>query len=146
MQKRMLICDPDQDFANTLRSRLASIGVEAVVTTGHVDAATRLAWDDFDMICVDVDVETGQGLALCEYVTWNVDTRNVPVVVLTSRSHPDEIRRICDFDPAFVRKSANCWQDLQSLVTSRFPQCQPTTTPRSMTLKTPSRPSESLTS
>jgi len=151
MQKRLLICDSDRDFANTLASRFASLNVEAVVTTSHVDAAARLAWDDFDMICVDVDVETGQGLALCEFVTWNVDTRNVPIVVLTSRSHPNEIRRICDFRPEFVRKSANCWQDLQSFVLSRWPQLDPAASARRIgsgpshrarTSTAPARPSE----
>ena len=125
MQKRVLIFDQDQDFAIALAGRLEGMGIQTVVTTSRVDAAARLSWDDFDMVCVDVDVETGQGLAFCEFLTWNVDTRSVPVVVMTARSHPDEILRCCDFKPDFVRKSTNLWADLEALVLRRWPQLSP---------------------
>ena len=124
MSKRILIFDQDRDFANTIAARLKSLGVETVVATGRVEATTRASWDDFDMFCVDVDVESGRGLTFCEFVTWNEDTRNQPVVVLTARSHPDEIRRCCDFAPQFVRKSRNCWNDLRSLILQRWPQLE----------------------
>lgn len=127
MKKRILIFDPDQDFANALSARLESIGVDSYVTTNHVDAAARMSWDDFDLVCVDVDVETGQGLTFCEFLSWNVDTRSIPVVVMTSRSHPDEIRRCCEFRPEFIRKSTNCWHDLESIVLARWPQLQSAT-------------------
>lgn len=122
MKKRTLIFDPDRDFANTLASRLEAIGVESYATTEIVDATARMSWDSFDLVCVDVDIETGQGLAFCEFLSWNVDTRNIPVVVMTSRSHPDDIRRSCEFRPEFIRKSTNCWNDLESIVLNRWPQ------------------------
>lgn len=124
MKKRMLIFDADQDFANALAAKLQSMGVETYVTTDLVDATARMSWDDFDTVCVDVDVETGQGLSFCEFLSWNVDTRNVPVVVMTARSHPDEIRRCCEFKPDIIRKSANCWNDLESIVLARWPQLE----------------------
>lgn len=125
MQKRILIFDQDQDFACTLAGRLETLGVQVVVMTNRTDAVARLTWDDFDMVCVDVDVESGRGLAFCEFMTWNVDTRTMPVVVMTARSHPDEIRRCCDFRPQFLRKSANLWPDLEALVLKRWPQLAP---------------------
>lgn len=122
---KILIFDPDTDFANTLASRMESIGVEPVLMETQSTAAARMAWDDFDMVCVDVDVETGLGLAFCEYLEWNLDTQNVPVVILTSRSHPDQIRRHIEFFPDYVRKSTNCWNELESIMFQRWPHLRP---------------------
>ena len=122
MQKRVLLFDQDQDYALALASRLKELGVEPFVVTDRDQAVARLTWDHCDLVCVDVDMQTGRGLAFCEYLTWNIDTRNVPVIVLTSRSQPADILRCCDFRPHFVRKSSNCWRDLESLVHRFWPQ------------------------
>ncbi len=121
MNRRVLIFDEDRDFAEAIGARMHAEGWTANVVSNRLDAASWLTWNNLDLICVDVDIEAGRGIAFCEFVTWNPDTAHIPIVVFTSASSPEAIRRCCDFDPTFIHKSSNCWDNLRCWIGQSWP-------------------------
>ena len=65
-QKTILLIDDDDDFLRALTQRCESIGLEVEQTRNLLTATLKTAKHVPDIICVDVQMPTGNGLSYCE--------------------------------------------------------------------------------
>jgi CheY-like chemotaxis protein len=113
----ILLIDDDDDFLQMLRERCSAIGLRVEYAHNLLTATMIVSKRVPDIICVDVEMPTGSGLAFCEGLAVDPATSTIPVVVLTGKSSP-EARRVCERLRAhYVQKTAtNFWPPLESTI------------------------------
>ena len=106
---KILIADDDDDLRCLLAMRCRGLGLE-VVTASDGLSALRLACDDPpDIVCMDVNMPGGNGLAACELLAEDPRFSQVPVIVLTGQSDRDIVRRCHGLGSYYVPKCADVW-------------------------------------
>jgi CheY-like chemotaxis protein len=120
MSKRILIVDDDRDFTEGLATRVRSLGVEVFVAHNSLSAITTFGQARPDLVCLDVEMPTGDGLRICEFLGSSPDTANVPVIILTGRSDPETVRRCGELNANYVRKSQDLWGRLKPVIQSHL--------------------------
>ncbi len=115
MNPLLLLLDDDRDFANAIAERCKSIhtDIDVVQVESCSEAIASIILQKPDVICLDVDLTSENGLTFCEYLAWNANFRSIPVIIMTNRSDHDHIRRSCTLENLqLVDKSARCWDSL----------------------------------
>ena len=104
-RQRILLVDDDHEQAETLAFALRRQGFEVVVA--HSARAGRAATElhQPQLVILDIRLPDGDGLALCQQLSDDPDTSDVPVIILSGMEGPDIVRRAraagCQF---FLRK------------------------------------------
>lgn len=88
-EARILIIE-DQDFeAEKIENTLSADDAEITKVTGGMDALSKTADQDFELIIVSLNLGNEDGLRLCSHMRSNEKTRNVPIIMLaTSEDMP----------------------------------------------------------
>ena len=118
MTKRILILDDDRDFARVVAQRCQEMGLIADIADCSSDATLQVNLAAPDLVCVDVDPDANDSLTFCEYLAWNPETRELPLLVLTEEQNIEGIRRCCSVEAKFISKSGDCWESLQTEIAS----------------------------
>ena len=106
---KILIADDDDDLRNLLAKRCRNLGLE-VSTASDGLSALRIACDDPpDIVCMDVNMPGGNGLAACELLAEDPRFANVPVIVLTGQNDREVVRRCHGLGSYYVPKCADVW-------------------------------------
>jgi CheY-like chemotaxis protein len=112
----ILLVDDDADFLRVLRRRCESAGFEVEQTCNLLSATLLIEKRVPDVVCVDVQMPTGNGLAFCEALSADEATARVPLVVLTGETG-NAVRQECRRLAAhYVQKSANFWPVLEPIL------------------------------
>jgi CheY-like chemotaxis protein len=115
-KKTILLIDDDDDFLQVLRERCERIGLEVEPAHNLLSAAMIAAKRKPDIICVDVQMPTGNGLAFCEDLAGDPELSKIPIVVLTGKAH-SETWKACERLHAFyLEKGADFWPVLESII------------------------------
>jgi PAS domain S-box-containing protein len=85
---RILIVEDSRTQAEALRFALESHGFDVTVATDGMQALSLLGDHTVDMVLSDVHMPRMTGFELCARLKSSPDTRDVPVILLTSRSDP----------------------------------------------------------
>ena len=116
IQKTILIADDDKDLVTALELRCKQLGLEVVTAE---DALTALSTVDFvvpDLVCLDVSMPGGNGLAACEMMAGDQRLSSIPVIILTGASDEETIRRCHSMCAYYVLKSRDVWQRVEPLL------------------------------
>ncbi len=116
MPKKILLLDPDPDYARTIAQRCQALGLEVQIASNATDATVQLTLQEPDVVCVDVVASQLDGLAFCEYLAWNTETRDLPVIVLHAAGEAHSIQRCCTLQARFVEKSLYCWDRVLAIL------------------------------
>jgi DNA-binding response OmpR family regulator len=114
--KTVLIADDDCDVAQALAIRLNQIGVKSVRTSDALHALVGIHRNLPDLIIMDVNIPSGNGLAACEMLASDPHRAKVPVLVFTGRSDAETINRCRALNLHYVHKAPGSWDRLRSLV------------------------------
>lgn len=89
-RKKILIVDEELSYRELLREALG--GNYRVIDTGSCSEAAHLAsLNTPDLIIVDVEVSGRKGVELCEALKQEPETRDIPVILITSLAKKDDI-------------------------------------------------------
>ncbi len=114
--KTILIADDDTDLVAALELRCRQLGLEVVTAE---DALTALSSVDCivpDLVCMDVSMPGGNGLAACEMMADDERLSSIPVIILTGSSDEETIRRCHRMNAYYVQKSSDVWQRVEPIL------------------------------
>jgi DNA-binding response OmpR family regulator len=84
----ILVVDDDPDLRELVGMRLWHSGFSVTIARNGDDAVAALAEQLPDLIVLDVPMPGTDGLALCRQLREDPATADLPVIMLTARSHP----------------------------------------------------------
>jgi two-component system chemotaxis sensor kinase CheA len=90
---RLLVVDDAMTVRELQRSILERAGYRVGIAVDGVDAMARLAEGEVDLVLTDVEMPRMDGFALTEAIRAGASTRNVPVLILTSRADEADRQR-----------------------------------------------------
>jgi DNA-binding response OmpR family regulator len=123
MTNRILIVDDDREFAKSVALRCRSLGFEVETANTPLDAVMSMSAHTPDLLCLDVNMPTGNGLDLCEYLIREGQALRTPVIILSGQTDRETIYRSLQLRTRFVRKSTDLWPDLKAAISELLPSC-----------------------
>ena len=114
--KTILIADDDTDLVDALELRCRQLGLEVITAE---DGLTALSAADYalpDMVCLDVSMPGGNGLAACEMMADDERLSSIPVIILTGSSDEETIRRCHKMKAYYVQKSRDVWPRIEPIL------------------------------
>lgn len=117
--KTILIVDDDAELLTVLASRCKQSGFNVATASCATTALTLALELQPDVVCLDVDLPGGNGLAAAEMLQSNAEIAKTPVVIITGRTD-HEIERRCHQLSAFYIPKVDTWKRLQSLLNELF--------------------------
>lgn len=119
--KRILVVDDDQEFAQSIATRCRGLGYEAATAATPLEAVTNMTEHPPDLLCLDVELPSGNGLDLCEYLVHDVAETWIPVIVLTGHTDRETVFRSVLLRARYLYKSTNVWERLRPLIEKSLP-------------------------
>ena len=113
---RTLVIDDDTDFCDLIRMRLESWGHSVTVVHNWLSAMMVAGREDFDVMLVDVETPTGNGLTACKDLADNPKIAATPKVFVTGLSDDDTIRQCRELNAQYLYKSSTVFDDLQRIL------------------------------
>jgi len=110
---KVLLVDDDIEFVKALAERCLSLGMEVQKAHNTLTALTILGLGTPDIICLDVEMPTGNGLGVREFLMSNPSVARVPVIMLTGHRNEGTIRRCAELRARYVHKTPDYWPHLK---------------------------------
>jgi CheY-like chemotaxis protein len=130
--ERILVVDDDHEFAESIAMRCRGLGFQAETASTPLAAIASMVAHPPDLVCMDVNLPTGNGLDLCEYVIRDSTGPQIPVIVLTGQTDRETIFRSASLRfrsnslrTRYLYKSPDVWQRLQPVIEEFLPQLPP---------------------
>jgi DNA-binding response OmpR family regulator len=90
MCKKVLIADDEKRIRELVRTHLSTWGYEVCEALDGEEAVSQITNDSFDLVICDTLMPKKSGWEVLKEVKSNPKTKNLPVIVLTTRRHePD---------------------------------------------------------
>jgi diguanylate cyclase (GGDEF)-like protein len=89
----LIAVDDDEDLLLLIKGAFEHVGWEVRTATNEVSVLALLEEKIPDGITLDVDMPEMNGFDLCAKLRQRPELRDVPVLFLTSRSHPEDVAR-----------------------------------------------------
>lgn len=113
---QILVIDDDTDYTDLVRMRLELWGHEVTVVHNWLSAMMLMGKDEFDIMIVDVETPTGNGLTACNDLNQNPKIAATQKVFITGRSDAETIQRCRDIGAEYIHKGPRVFEELQNLV------------------------------
>jgi CheY-like chemotaxis protein len=114
--RTILLIDDDSDLLQVISRRCSQIGLNVQHARNLLTATALIDGHLPDVICVDVEMPTGNGLRFCETLAEDPRTAHVPTIVLSGRKDDDTLRACERLGAHFAFKSADAWGALEPLL------------------------------
>jgi CheY-like chemotaxis protein len=115
-RNRILIVDDDKEFADGIAARCRDLGLVVETARNSLTAIGIIAVRSPDLICMDVEMPTGNGLSVCEFLASDPAAASKPIIILTGRTDKGTIRRCHELHAYYVHKSPQVWQSLRPVI------------------------------
>ncbi len=116
MTKTILIADDDQDLVQALTIRCKQMGLNVVTASDATDALYAIDIREPDLVCLDINMPGGNGLAVCEMLASDEHRRGIPVIILSGQNDAETIRRCHKLSAYHVPKSPDVWERIRPLI------------------------------
>lgn len=94
--KKLLLVDDSSQSRAIYRNKLASAGYNVVEASNGVQALKYMHETTFDLVILDLWMEGIDGFKVMQMMSLNQDLKDIPVIMLSARNVPDEIRKALD--------------------------------------------------
>ena len=115
-KQKMLIAEDDPELAQVLKWRCEQLGLEVMRSPDALHALLGAHRLQPDLIITDVQMPSGNGLSLCEFLKCDSDLARVPVIVISGRTDEMTLQRCGDLGAHFVKKGPDLWGELEPLI------------------------------
>lgn len=108
-QRRLLVVDDSLTVRNLLSFQLSRLGNVIIDKAEHgVDALAKIEEASYDLLLIDINMPVMDGLKLIATVRAMDATRNVPIIVVTTRGQEQDRQRAMDLGAdAYIAKPVN---------------------------------------
>lgn len=96
MSARILICDDEQDFLETVSYQLSRSGYRTLEAPTGTECFDLARAHSPDLIVLDLMLPDLEGTEVCRRLSMDPQTRHIPVMILSARD--DEVDRIVGFE------------------------------------------------
>jgi CheY-like chemotaxis protein len=115
-EKVVLIADDDRDLVQALALRCGRLGLKTLCAYDAFSALSLIKSNRPDMVCLDVEMPSGNGLSVCEMLASDETCRSIPIAILTGRSDPETIMRCHSLCAYYVEKCPDVWSRIEPLL------------------------------
>ena len=115
-QKTILLVDDDADLIDSLGLRCRSIGLNVHTAHNALTALKRLDDSLPHLVCLDINMPTGNGLAICQAMASDPVTAKIPVIIMTACCSLETIRRCGDLCAYYIHKSGDLWKRMEPVI------------------------------
>ncbi|MDZ4819495.1 MAG: response regulator [Planctomycetota bacterium] len=115
-KKRALIVDDDLDLARSMAIRCRGLGLEVEIASTMLSAIVSIQANPPDLLCLDVQLPTGNGLDLCEHFIRDSMPPPKLVIIVTGCTDSNTIRRSEKMRTRYLHKSPDLWNRMRPLV------------------------------
>jgi DNA-binding response OmpR family regulator len=112
-KQRILVVDDDRELAESIAMRCRNRGWDAEAAYTSLSAVVSMVSHPPDLLCLDVNMPTGNGLDLCEYLVPDLGTPRTPVIVLTGATDQETMQRVKRLRTRYICKSPDLWDRLR---------------------------------
>jgi len=119
--ERILVVDDDHEFAESIAMRCRGLGFEVETACTPLAAIASMVAHPPDLLCLDVNMPTGNGLDLCEYLVRDSAAPQMPVIVLTGQTDRETIFRSASLRTRYLYKSTDVWERLRPVLEELLP-------------------------
>lgn len=116
ISRTILLVDDDSDLLEVVGRRCQSNGLNVQYARNLLTATTVIERHVPDVICIDVEMPTGNGLQFCRSLVADPRTARVPIIVLTGHTDEATVRACGDIGAHYLLKSADVWATLGPVV------------------------------
>src|SRR5262245_57048966 len=120
--KRILVVDDDREFVQSIAMRCRDLGFEVETASTPLAAVASIVAHPPDLLGLEVNLPTGNGLDLCEYVVRDSSAPQLPVIVLSGQTDRETIFRATALRTRFLYKSPDVWRRLRPVIEELLPQ------------------------
>jgi DNA-binding response OmpR family regulator len=113
---KVLIADDDADLTNALAMRCRQRGWTAIIVHEGFAALAATRAERPDVVCLDVEMPSGRGLAVSEMLQTDGDLCTIPMIILTGRKDSNTIRRCHELGLYYVLKCPDSWERIEPLL------------------------------
>jgi DNA-binding response OmpR family regulator len=92
-RRRILIIDDDEAICSMLRTFFEAAGYEVETWLSSINLFQQLETVRADIILLDVMMSWVDGYRVCNMLKAHPKTKDIPVLMISARSSPDDIRR-----------------------------------------------------
>lgn len=114
--KQVVVADDDPDLVWFLSQRFSSLGCSVIGANSALEAINAIHRIVPDLVVLDVNMPSGNGLSVCEMMSTDPELCKIPVIVLTGLSDENTIRRCHDMLVFYVQKGSTIWNRIEPLV------------------------------
>ena len=118
--KTVLIVDDDFEITQTLVMRFERLGMTALRTSDALQLLYGVHKVKADLVVLDVNMPTGNGLALCEMLNGDESLAGLPVIVYTGSSSEVTVGRCRELGAHYVLKAPHSWPAIEEIVYRLF--------------------------
>lgn len=116
MPKTILIVDEDKTLVKALSKCCREMGL--IVKRAHTAYDAMAIMDDRlpDLVCLDVHMETGTDLSICQMMATDREAAQIPVIVISENKTARTVELSADMCAYFLRKSPTLPSRLEPVV------------------------------
>lgn len=115
-KKSILIVDEDPQLVTKLTRRCRQLGLRVRKAHTAFDAMAALDEELPDLVCVDVTIETGNELSICQMMETDRQAARIPVIVITKTKDRATITRCGDMCAYYLRKDEQLVQRIDPFI------------------------------
>jgi len=119
--ERILVIDDDRDLVDLIAARCRELGYQVDTARNSLAAVISMIRRQPDLILLDVNMPTGNGLDLCHYLAHESNVPTKPVIIMSGQNNPATIRRCAELRACYLRKSTDFWPELRAEIEKVLP-------------------------
>jgi CheY-like chemotaxis protein len=112
----ILIADDDADLVRALAARCRHLGLSVVTAHDGFTALSRAHSARPQLVCLDVNMPSGNGLSVCEMIGSDAQFKNIPKIILTGNIDMETIQRCHSLCAYYVPKCVDVWSRVGPLI------------------------------
>lgn len=93
MSKKILLVDDDREWNFLLKLRLEKAGFEIAQAYNGKEAIQMINKNMPDLVFMDINMPELDGWETCEQLRAKTDTENLPIIIVSSYNHSDDVDR-----------------------------------------------------
>src|SRR5882672_616121 len=115
-QKTILLIDDDGDLLQAIGDRCRNAGYLVEQARNLLTATAMIEKHMPDVLCVDVQMPTGNGLDFCEMLATDPKTADLPIIVLTGQRDGETLKLCRRLQLEYAAKQSDAWRALEPLI------------------------------
>ena len=116
VKQSVMIVDDDAGMLAAVSTRCRQMGLDPIVFRDLGEAMERAERIVPDLILLDIDMPSGNGLDACERLSADERLMTVPIVMLTGNASGASRHRAQQAGARYVRKGSHLWARLKPVI------------------------------